>query len=149
MSDIPATLPTKIFMRFVTPPLILPDLAICRFARYHRNSLQTTPADSLLRTESFLQQFYYPFSHCRCKHFLAMFLLPMPTCFPLGKLHAIATTSGVAITLYLPTSSAFIYSDSLRHCFSTYRYLQYHGKSHIFVPWLYICSSATFFSLDG
>ena len=108
------------------PPLILPNPAIYRFVRYHRNSLQAAPADNLLRAESFLQQLYYPFSHCRCKHFLAMFLLLAPVCFSLGKLHAIATTSGVAIALYLPVNSAFIYSDSFRYCFFAHRYLQHH-----------------------
>ena len=96
---IPATLSAKIFVQFATPPLILPNPAIYRFVRYHRNSLQAAPADNLLRAESFLQQLYYPFSHCRCKHFLAMFLLLAPVCFSLGKLHAIATTSGVAIAV--------------------------------------------------
>ncbi len=122
----PATLSAKIFVQFATPPLILPNPAIYRFVRYHRNSLQAAPADNLLRAESFLQQLYYPFSHCRCKHFLAMFLLLAPVCFSLGKLHAIATTSGVAIALYLPVNSAFIYSDSFRYCFFAHRYLQHH-----------------------
>lgn len=39
---------------------------------------------------------------------------------------AIATTSGVAIALYLPVNSAFIYSDSFRYCFFAHRYLQHH-----------------------
>nr|AAA88674.1 unknown protein [Bacteroides fragilis] len=55
-----------------------------------------------------------------------MFLLLAPVCFSLGKLHAIATTSGVAIALYLPVNSAFIYSDSFRYCFFAHRYLQHH-----------------------
>ena len=32
-------------------PLILPNPAIYRFVRYHRNSLQAAPADNLLRAE--------------------------------------------------------------------------------------------------
>ena len=109
---------------FIVPFIMGIYLSFCEFTTV--TDAKAAPADNLLRAESFLQQLYYPFSHCRCKHFLAMFLLLAPVCFSLGKLHAIATTSGVAIALYLPVNSAFIYSDSFRYCFFAHRYLQHH-----------------------